>query len=86
MFLHVDNPDGTQLVHIDVVNPDDDPYQDPFIAFEQAYKTWRSNAISCKKAKTTKAPAKKAKSTKAPAKAKTTKAPAKAGKLAVFNL
>jgi hypothetical protein len=47
MYLHVDNPDGSELVHIDIVNPTDNPYADPFIAFEQSYKAWRSNATAC---------------------------------------
>jgi len=47
MYLHVDNPDGSELVHIDIVNPPDDPFADPFIAFEQSYKVWRSNATAC---------------------------------------
>lgn len=50
MFLHVDNPDGTKLVHIDIIGEGD-----PFPAFQEAYDAWRSDN-SCPETTTTEAP------------------------------
>jgi uncharacterized Ntn-hydrolase superfamily protein len=42
-FIHVDNPDGTEFLHIDIIaNVSADP-ESPFIKLKQQYDTWRSN-------------------------------------------
>jgi hypothetical protein len=47
MFLHVDNPDGSVLVHIDIAG-----VEDPYPAFQEAYDAWRANS-TCSGAATT---------------------------------
>ena len=41
-FLHVDNPDGTELIHIDIVEGENvTAGESPFVPLKEAYDAWR---------------------------------------------